>query len=71
MSTWSGLPTKITDAFLWTDGVTYFFNGDNYYPFNDADFKAEKSRLNINGWFNCQNKTGILIILAFNIKNLI
>lgn len=58
ISVWSGLPSHITDALLWTNGVTYFFVDDKYYRFNDKQFSVENlvsiyPRLNLNTWFNC------------------
>ncbi len=69
---WKGLPEKITDALLWTNGVTYFFDNDKYYRFNDDQFTVEKivsiyPRFNLKTWFNCydniyQRKSGQLVL---------
>lgn len=66
LSIWRGLPSKITDAFLWINGVTYFFVKEKYYRFNDLAFKVEDAiptypRFNVDYWFGCSrffNKLG-------------
>lgn len=69
LSIWRGLPTKITDAFLWVNGITYFFENEKYYRFNDLAFKVEEDaypkypRLNKDYWFGCNslNRFGIFL----------
>ncbi len=69
---WTGLPPQITDAFLWINGITYFFDNEMYYRFNDYLFRVEDAvsiypRYNLDTWFNCreivhrQNFIGSLI----------
>jgi len=58
ITVWKGLPEKITDALLWTNGVTYFFVDDKYYRFNDDQFSVENilsiyPRFNLKTWFDC------------------
>ena len=60
LSIWRGLPSRVTDAFLWLNGVTYFFENERYYRFNDFAFKVEEAyppypRLNSENWFGCVN----------------
>jgi hypothetical protein len=70
LSIWRGLPSRITDAFLWANGITYFFSDEKYYRFNDLSFKVEEAspsypRLNIDYWFGCNtnlNRLGKLIL---------
>ncbi len=57
---WRGLPPRITDAFTWINGLTYFFHEDTYYRFNDMSFKVEDAipaypRFNADYWFGCSN----------------
>ncbi|CAF0724652.1 unnamed protein product [Brachionus calyciflorus] len=74
LSVWRGLPLKITDAFLWINGITYFFANDKYYRFNDLAFKVEEDsfppypRLNKDYWFGCNNinKFGKLVMNSTN-----
>jgi matrix metalloproteinase-14 (membrane-inserted) len=40
VSVWRGLPMKITAAFKWVNGRTYFFSGDQYYRYNDHLFRV-------------------------------
>ena len=69
LSIWRGLPSRITDAFMWINGMTYFFNEDTYYRFNDMSFKVEEAipvypRFNTDYWFGCSNynRLGKLIL---------
>ena len=78
LSLWRGLPIKITDAFLWTNGATYFFSDEYYYRFNDLAFKVEDAippypRSVIDGWFGCQSRLGNIpkFLSLQNIVNLI
>jgi len=68
LSVWRGLPNKITSAFLWINGLTYFFDKEKYYRFNDLSFKVEEAsppypRYNAEYWFSCTNfnKLGKLV----------
>ena len=64
LSIWNGLSRNVTDAFLWTNGVTYFFNNERYYRFNDRKFQVEKAlslypRPNVNAWFDCNEQSNL------------
>lgn len=59
LSVWTGLPSRVTDAFLWLNGITYFFDNEKYYRFNDYQFRVENAvsiypRNNMDTWFNCR-----------------
>lgn len=61
LTVWRGLPSRISSAFLWINGLTYFFDNDKYYRFNDLAFKVEEDafppypRFNKDFWFGCNN----------------
>jgi hypothetical protein len=73
LSIWRGLPDKISDAFQWVNGITYFFENERYYRFNDLAFKVEEAmpmypRLNSEYWFGCNSysRLGKLILSPVN-----
>jgi hypothetical protein len=73
LSIWRGLPNKISDAFQWVNGITYFFENDRYYRFNDLAFKVEEAmplypRFNNEYWFGCNSysRLGKLILNSVN-----
>lgn len=79
LSIWSGLSGKVTDAFLWTNGVTYFFSDENYFRFNDRQFQVEKTlsiypRPNMNAWFDCKELNSLsgieIILITFTVVEL-
>lgn len=75
LSIWRGLPNKISDAFQWVNGITYFFENDRYYRFNDLAFKVEEAmpmypRLNNEYWFGCNSysRLGKLMLSPVNVN---
>lgn len=76
LSIWRGLPPRISEAFLWVNGITYFFDNEKYYRFNDLAFRVEEDavprypRLNKDYWFGCNNlnKLGKLMMNSSMIK---
>ena len=72
LSIWRGLPNRITDAFLWINGITYFFDNERYYRFNDLSFKVEDAippypRYSAEYWFGCNsvNRLGLNFVFFF------
>lgn len=71
LSVWRGLPAKISSAFLWINGITYFFDNHKYYRFNDLAFKVEEDafppypRSNKDFWFGCNNMSKFGIFTNF------
>jgi hypothetical protein len=70
LAIWRGLSNQVTSAFVWLNGITYFFNNDKYYRFNDYSFKVDTAspsypRRNSDIWFGCYspNQFGSLIII--------
>ena len=59
-SVWHGLPPKVTDAFQWINGATYFFDEDRYFRFDDRKLSVDATadppypRLNSHYWFGCE-----------------
>ena len=56
-----GLPAPIDAAFQWENGKTYFFSNNEYYRFNDIEFKPQKDEIPYprnSGvwWFGCQEE---------------
>ena len=42
ISVWKGIPNNIDSVLTYENKRTYFFKGNTYYRFNDADFVVRK-----------------------------
>ncbi|CAI9719141.1 metalloproteinase-16-like [Octopus vulgaris] len=59
LNVWVNLPSRVTAVFKWQNGKTYFFKDDDYYRFNDKNFRVDEGypRKVSTWWLGCNDDT--------------